>query len=308
MFSDIFPKLKKHLNLSLSSKCYLATDVPDFTLVLEDLQPKGYGMLDRTIGFDMKHTIGVLKTLAELHAGSVVLARRYNKVASFTKGLFSDSKVSTQWMSDSLKSLCKACKSMTACAKYGEKLETLGIDEALKRTLKASERNPDGFSVLNHGDMWCNNMLFLHDSDGNLLNTKLIDFQLVKFTSPALDLHYFYATSLMSDVRDNLDVVLDYYYSQLVCNLVRFGHPLKDIPSRKELQKDFEKRAFYGVMSLAAVTPLVKAPPHKNASFESLSKNDDDPDNFREFVYSSEAYSQSVKQLMPYYDSLGIFD
>jgi len=51
------------------------------------------------------------------------------------------------------------------------------------------------FNVLNHGDFWSNNMMFSHDSFGNIKDIYMVDFQIPKYGSVAQDLYYFLMTS-----------------------------------------------------------------------------------------------------------------
>jgi aminoglycoside phosphotransferase (APT) family kinase protein len=62
-----------------------------------------------------------------------------------------------------------------------------------------TRRNETGFNVLAHGDFWMNNIMFSEKGD----SVRIVDFQLVNFTSPCIDLHYFLSTSASLDVRKN---------------------------------------------------------------------------------------------------------
>lgn len=65
--------------------------------------------------------------------------------------------------------------------------------------------------------------------------------------SPAIDLHYFFATSLADDVREDIDYLLDYYYDHLLATFKKLKCPLSIAPTRKQFRDDFRKRVFYGM-------------------------------------------------------------
>lgn len=67
------------------------------------------------------------------------------------------------------------------------------------------------------------------------------------FTSPAIDLHYFLATSTRIEVKVNcIEIILDYYYAQLLANLTKLRYSLEKVPTREEFKGDYSSRAFYG--------------------------------------------------------------
>jgi aminoglycoside phosphotransferase (APT) family kinase protein len=83
-------------------------------------------------------------------------------------------------------------------ARYIDKLkhEQEELLDRLKETVRPSET---GINVLAHGDLWVNNVLFNEQQAA----VRFVDFQFVKFTSPAIDLHLFLHTSATLDVRVN---------------------------------------------------------------------------------------------------------
>lgn len=74
-----------------------------------------------------------------------------------------------------------------------------------------------------------------------------MDYQLILFTSPAIDLHYFWTTSPRLEVRKvHLGTILDHYYSELLRNLSNFKYPIERIPTKKQFLDDWKSKAFYG--------------------------------------------------------------
>lgn len=128
------------------------------------------------------------------------------------------------------------------------------------------------------------------------------------FTSPAIDLHYFIATSTKMSVKlDHIDILLDHYYAHLLATLTTLQYSLERVPTREQFKKDYNYRAFYGLMGAATVLPFVKASGREDASFENIIK-DDSKEGFRYHAYNNERYRKHMEHLLPYYDSFGILD
>jgi len=275
-------------------------------LVLEDLQPAGFKMAPRRNGLDFDHCALAMRKIAMFHAASVVLVdKNPSTIKNYGTGLYSDHEMIAPWLLKGLNSFAQSLKSWPGMENYGIKLEKMGTD-AVKRGVEAGDKRLGGFNVLNHGDLWINNMLFTYHDNGKLNDLKFVDFQIVKYTSPALDLHYFLGTSPSVEVRrKHMDSLLNIYYGHLIATLATLNYSLDTVPSRADFIKDFNSRAFYGILSLATVTPLVRSEQRNDATFEDLMKDDS---SFRHHCYTNDSFKEYIMQVMPQYDYMGVFN
>jgi hypothetical protein len=99
-----------------------------------------------------------------------------------------------------MESVAKAVDSWPDYAeRYSWKLRAIA-DVMLDRVLQITRRDDDAFNALDHGNLWVNNMLFRYSDVTEVL--RFVDFQFTYFSSPAIDLQYFFSTSLCEEVRE----------------------------------------------------------------------------------------------------------
>lgn len=74
------------------------------------------------------------------------------------------------------------------------------------------------FDVLTHGDCWNNNVMFKHDpASGKVDDVKLLDFQMARHVSPAIDIHYFiYSSPKSSVIAENYEDLVTAYYTKFL--------------------------------------------------------------------------------------------
>lgn len=153
----------------LSANCYVATLKPQGLLILEDLKPLGFRMAERRNGLDLTHCQLVMKTLAKLHAASVVLAKKGHEfVEKYDEGLFTNrlgNKVVEPFVTFGYRSLGCAVARWEGCEDVGKRMQGMSLETLVKRSIAAAGRSSIGFNVFNHGDMWINNVMFRYDGE-----------------------------------------------------------------------------------------------------------------------------------------------
>jgi len=88
--------------------------------------------------------------------------------------------------------------------------------------------------------------MFQYDEQGHPINAVLIDFQFSVWNSPAIDLHYFFSTSIQDHLRwKHQPELVQFYYYRLVESLKKLQYSRR-IPSLFEFQLQFRARSFYG--------------------------------------------------------------
>lgn len=243
MYSEVVPEMEAiyaevGLNVKFGAKSYhLNTD--EHYVLLEDLKSSGFKNINRLEGLDLEHAQCALKKLAQWHAASAMrVATKGPYPEKFTTGLYTPKNKDQfkEVFSGMVKFFIEAARHCENSDEYFEQL-----NEASRNLFDHFDtieiKQLDGFQVLNHGDFWCNNIMFKHDSNGKVLETYLVDFQLPKYGTPAQDLQYLILSSTSLDIKLNkFDYLIKYYHDQLKEHLLLLAYP-REIPTLRDIHK-----------------------------------------------------------------------
>ncbi|GLH00626.1 Uncharacterized protein GBIM_06952 [Gryllus bimaculatus] len=279
MYTSTIPALEAILNEKTSEKVVFAPrSLPcerEFTIVLKDLKEQGFRMCDRYVGMDLEHATMVLRNLARFHAASVALHEQNpEEVESYGEAFYDPNKREEieQFIPPMFEGVAKAVGSwedpkFAGCVERVRNFAKTVIDQVIE-CVTASKTF---LNVLNHGDCWVNNNLFRYSVEtGKLEEMRFIDYQIMRYAPPSLDLQYFLYTSVQADVREqHWRALLDTYVDQLRETLTALGHGDKAITT-DALQEDMDRRASFGLLSACTVLCAVVAEPSEAIAMEDL--------------------------------------
>lgn len=193
MYEKILPEFKRIL-LSIGEEGeifpgVLAVDQSLDVIVMEDLMEKKFVMCNRLVGLNLDHLLMGLRNLAQMHAASaVVYAKNPQAFDNIDTGFFTRK---TDVFHVMFETLCDALIEEVATWEgyeyYSRKLKNVRRN-LIANAQKAFDCNEGEFNVLNHGDLWTNNLMYKYDEAGNPVDSVLLDFQFGFLGSPALDL------------------------------------------------------------------------------------------------------------------------
>ncbi|XP_076295629.1 uncharacterized protein LOC143216455 [Lasioglossum baleicum] len=232
-------------------------------IAMEDLREKGFKMADRRKGLELDHLKGALKALAGFHALSLTLREtRPEEFARLTdpdgghgirEVLFRTE--NEEWYRQYYHEAAKNAIEMVSEAlptrmehkrpEIMEKLRAFLDDDVFFRTMSevAAVRGP--LTVFCHGDCWTNNILFKDDAEPNEEDVCLVDFQLTRVGSLALDLvNFLYCCTTGEIRRAHMTQLLQHYHFHLMSSLhiLNPEHPAKDPSVMWELLNEEMRR------------------------------------------------------------------
>lgn len=139
-----------------------------------------------------------------------------------------------------------AIKSYGDCDVHAEKMAQWSKKKLFTMFLDIAEPMQCGFRILNHGDMWLNNMMFKFDEENNADEVALIDYQMSFWASPATDLLYFLLSSVADDIKvDHFDDFIDHYQEQLSESLKKLQYD-QHIPTLPEIHIELLEKGYFG--------------------------------------------------------------
>jgi Ecdysteroid kinase-like family len=253
--ADIFPAM-------------LLVDKKLDVIVLEDLAEKKFVMSDRLKCLDLDHISMSLKKLARMHAASAVIYEKDPEAfAHLDTGFFTRK---TDVFHVMFESLCDGFIDEISKWKgyeyYAKKIVNIR-KTMVKSAQKAFDHEEGDFLVLNHGDLWTNNLMFTYGPDGKPADCVLLDFQFASVGSAALDLivrqtamhldlklitfsslsQYFLFTSTVDELRqERMEEMIQFYYYELRDVLKRLGYDMEKLPTLHAFQIQVYRKYIYG--------------------------------------------------------------
>lgn len=160
------------------------------------------------------------------------------------EGIFTEN--NANWYANYYKRLTKntiemVSESLLANSKYVERLKNfIGSGSFFHRMVELVNFNPS-LKVLCHGDCWTNNFLYVYDDDNNIQETCLVDFQLIRYGSPAMDLsNLIFCCTDKSLRRNHQTALLQLYHKELIKSMKLLG-PLPKDHDEEQLWNKYDK-------------------------------------------------------------------
>lgn len=231
---------------------------------MADLKLEGFEMFDRHKAQGLEHFQLVVKALARLHAISFALRDQQPEKFEPFKGmieLFStrdDDASMEAWFTAlvvrALETLDKE-EEPKVYEKTKKALEESFTDQ-VKELTKGEIAEP--YAVICHGDCWNNNVMFKHDENDTPVDIRLLDWQICRYASPALDLMYFIFTASTSAFRDqHYSDLLNLYHGTLSDFLRQLGSDPEALFPRKALDDQLARFGRFGLLMATMLLPII---------------------------------------------------
>uniref|UniRef100_A0A182MWU6 CHK kinase-like domain-containing protein n=1 Tax=Anopheles culicifacies TaxID=139723 RepID=A0A182MWU6_9DIPT len=323
MFRDIVPQLSKLTNDTFfAARCFYASDLPERLIVFEDLKTLGYVTANRHAGLDFEHCALVMKKIGQFHAASMRFAEQRMDLLRdlFHFNMFNPEhpepmEQMRHIFEKGLETLIDVVKTkwddfdQTIVAKL-EQLTPVYV-EKLRECLEQDFESDGGYRVLNHGDLWSNNMMFRYDpNDPSIVqDVAFVDLQISFYASPGLDLNYVLSTCPNYETRPRLDELVELYYESFRATLEHLEYDARPIPTLDDVWREIRRMEFYALVSIITVLPIVLMDKTDELvlNFENL-LDGADAEKARQIQYNGKNYQRIVRPMLIEFNQRKLLD
>ncbi|XP_067008189.2 uncharacterized protein [Anabrus simplex] len=246
----------------------------DPVVIIENLESKGFKMGDYG-AMDYEHCALTLRTLAQFHSFSIAIKRKEptlfkEKIAQLKDPRYADNTLIFRTIQMLTRVCVRGCINSFEMfypeysATYAVELQKLLklLNESVGELFQSLVKAEEPFSVLCHGDFNRNNILFRYDDDAKPCEVKFIDFQIIRYASPAIDISLLLFLNTTSEFRaENEDKLLRIYHQTLLENTATFlGCTTAELLSEMSLDKfktDYARHALHGFLISAMFSRFV---------------------------------------------------
>lgn len=273
--------------------------IDDKAIIQEDLSVKGYTIKDCKKRLNLKECKMVLEKVAKFHACTALYQRnpamlQYHKQSNITEN-FNPLHLFYQ---NTAANCIKYAKTFPQLQHYVDKLETFR-SHVVEKMIDVFKRDDQSFNVLNHGDLWVNNLMFHSDGNGEADDVLLIDYQEGFFGSPGIDLNWFTYTSCNQDVVANdVQTLYQYYYTILSETLKKLKYP-KDIPSFADIQSEIQKKGYHGLTTLICFTAIFFNERKEYADAVNFISDSEECEQIRTIIFGNPDYGRILVENLP---------
>ncbi|KAJ6632707.1 hypothetical protein Bhyg_16080 [Pseudolycoriella hygida] len=264
-------------------KCYGTLDDKAndrFVIVLEDLKVSGYELFDKFKPADFNHVKLFAESLGKFHAVSFALKDQRPEVFAKFKHLRDVFVQQVEEKPEVMVPMFEFFFDKTIAAfKPEEETEINAINklkanvtQELLRTSMGDVSEP--FSIINHGDCWNNNMMYVYGKENNVpVDIRLLDYQISRYSSPVLDLLYFLFSSTDKPLRDvYYTEIIQLYHKALSANLNKMGSDANKIFSFEDLQDQLKKFGSYALIIAPMLLNIITTKPDDIPDLDNLAE------------------------------------
>ncbi|GAB0090928.1 uncharacterized protein DMENIID0001_057080 [Sergentomyia squamirostris] len=312
VYEKILTKMNYHLstincvNSKLTPQFFTLLKEPD-SILLEDLSSAGYKLGDRRVGLNMDETLSVLSKIAKFHAASIKIQENHPELISNLEKMSSSEQHSVYqiFYETGIVTLYEQACQWEGYQDVAQKLHQLK-DKIMDKIVGSLKKSSNCVNVLNHRDLWTDNILLKHNQQGKVLDSLMIDYQFVYWGSPGIDLNYFLFTSVENTVRKTMwNYLIHHYHSVLSSTLKDLGVNCR-IPTVVDIHSEINHTGFQGFF--ACILKSVQMMRSNSFDYELALSQSPKRFDYMRAMFTTPEYLEFIKPLIREFYWMGYLD
>ncbi|XP_034473688.1 uncharacterized protein LOC117781080 [Drosophila innubila] len=263
VYKHVLPDLQASVT-EIAPKCYYANNN---LLIFENLIDQGYRMgsgRDGVLNYEQLHCC--LKTLAALHAGSIIQDLKKKERLPLEENAYPSNVPAEHMRKVNFNQACEVYKEIIkTLPKYESQLDFIlaNFTKRMSIIFELAKTSKTRLNATLHGDLWANNILFQYAKYGEIpLQCRFVDFQLVRYAPPAMDLLTVLTIPTTSQFRTaHLNELLAEYYRFMSEFLKRDGLNIANILPEAEYYDSVAEYRIVGLIESLLFCHLTILPP-----------------------------------------------
>lgn len=250
-------------------------------IVMEDLGVSGFRSADRQVEMDVPHCKMALISLGRFHGLSHAMRTlepaTFKQLTSHMVDIYY-SEASRKWYEEIAKLQISVARDAVHKEYPGSAIEaklhgfTKSVTEFYSQMIDLTHEVND-LAVVGHGDCWLPNFMFNYGpkDEGSPQRMKIIDFQLVRLGSCALDISFFLYSCTTEELRNEYyEDMLKWYEQGVESILKQFKLELAQVFPMDVLKNEMKSFAKFGVGMAMESLPLSIMPESDTTDLEAI--------------------------------------
>ncbi|KAL9872723.1 uncharacterized protein ACN427_010863 isoform 2-T2 [Glossina fuscipes fuscipes] len=234
--------------------CYVSyCDGENDFIALEDVNVFGYSSPIRQECISLEECLLTMSTLGRFHGISLAFnelePEKFEETCKYLKETYFAEKYRS-WYKDFLKCASVVARDAVKQTFPATKCETIAdnfLQENLYDDLISLVSTRSKLSVVTHGDCWTPNFLTRCSPEGRVEAVIMIDFQLARFASLALDISFFMYSCVSQSLRDShYETLLKTYHESASKTISALGADSEKALAWSELTKEVKNMGRFG--------------------------------------------------------------
>ncbi|GAB0093780.1 uncharacterized protein DMENIID0001_089550 [Sergentomyia squamirostris] len=307
-YEKILPRMKE-LNIEVfkAAPKFIKALLEPTSIILENLCFSGFKVPNRKVGLNLEQTLDILSKIARFHATSI-------KINEIEPDLFEKLKNTaiheypnsfSIFYKVGIASLGEVASNWIGYEEISKKLRDLE-GKIMEKTLENYKKSSDGIKVLNHNDLWTNNLMLKY-LDEKFLDSVIIDYQFIYWGSPGFDLNFFLYTSVEDTLRKEFWNFLIHHYHKVLTSTLRSVQVVSQIPSVVDIHNEIIQSGHHAIIASLAKGAIVLAPPEV-LDVPVLLAESPEGASYRHMLFSNPEYVEMIKPLLQEFYWMGYLD